>query len=80
MSRSFIYLRRALFGTSCAIVFGFGATQAFGAPAAPSFNGCLDHQRVQCQTHCEIVWGPYAVSTCYATRDYTSFDCVCGYL
>jgi hypothetical protein len=33
MSRSFINLRRALFGTSCAIVFGFGATQALaGAP------------------------------------------------
>ena len=28
MSRSFTYLRRILFGTSCAIVFGFGATQA----------------------------------------------------
>ncbi len=32
MSRSFIYLRRALCGTSCAIVFGFGATQAFAEP------------------------------------------------
>jgi len=32
MSRSLIYLRRALFGVSCAIVFGFGATQAFGYP------------------------------------------------
>jgi hypothetical protein len=32
MSRSFIHLRRALFGLSCAIVFGFGATQAFASP------------------------------------------------
>ncbi|HEU0076616.1 MAG TPA: hypothetical protein VFQ76_03140 [Longimicrobiaceae bacterium] len=32
MSRSFIYLRRAVFGVSCAIVFGFGATQASAGP------------------------------------------------
>ncbi len=32
MSRSFIHLRRALFGVSCAIVFGFGATQALAEP------------------------------------------------
>jgi len=32
MIRSFTYLRRALFGTSCAIVFGFGATQALAGP------------------------------------------------
>lgn len=35
MSRSFIQLRRALFGTSCIVVFGFGATQAFGGPSRP---------------------------------------------
>jgi hypothetical protein len=32
MSRSFIHLRRALFGVSCTIVFGFGATQALAEP------------------------------------------------
>jgi hypothetical protein len=35
MSRSFIYLRRALFATSCAIVFGFGATTAFADVSLP---------------------------------------------
>ena len=33
MSRSFIRLRRILFCTSCMVVFGFGATQAFAARA-----------------------------------------------
>ncbi len=31
MSRSFIQLRRVLVGVSCAVVFGFGATQALGS-------------------------------------------------
>lgn len=39
MSRSFIHLRRALFGVSCAIVFGFGATQAFAAPQETTRGG-----------------------------------------
>lgn len=55
MSRSFIYLRRTLFGVSCAVVFGFGATQALAAPqhAGPemcSFSGTyLDPA---CWSHC----------------------------
>ncbi|MEW5928074.1 MAG: hypothetical protein AB1941_11360 [Gemmatimonadota bacterium] len=36
MGRSFIHLRRALFGTSCAVVFAFGATQALAAPQQTS--------------------------------------------
>jgi hypothetical protein len=36
MSRTFIRLRRVLFGFSCAAVFGFGATQAWGNPHADS--------------------------------------------
>lgn len=28
MSRSFIRLRRAMFGVSCTVIFGFGATDA----------------------------------------------------
>jgi hypothetical protein len=36
MSRSFIRLRRALFGVSCTVVFGFGATQAFGSGSRPA--------------------------------------------
>jgi hypothetical protein len=36
MSRSFIRLRRALFAVSCAVVFGFGATQAFAEPQTAS--------------------------------------------
>jgi hypothetical protein len=41
MSRSFINLRRVLFGVSCAIVFGFGPSQAFGNP--------YPTQRVSCE-------------------------------
>ncbi len=32
MSRSFIHLRWALLGASCAVVFGFGATTAVAEP------------------------------------------------
>jgi hypothetical protein len=42
MSRSFIQLRRALFGVSCAVVFGFGGTRAFamGDPELPPGLAC----------------------------------------
>ncbi len=39
MSRSFIYLRTGLSGVSCAIVFGFGATQAFAGPQITEGDG-----------------------------------------
>jgi hypothetical protein len=35
MSRSLSNLRRVLFGVSCAIVFGFGATEALAGPPGP---------------------------------------------
>ena len=41
MSRSFIYLRRALFGASCTIVFGFGATQAMANPDLAREGRCM---------------------------------------
>jgi hypothetical protein len=40
MSRSFTYLRRTLFGASCAVVFGFGATQALAAPLQARSEMC----------------------------------------
>jgi hypothetical protein len=49
MSRSFIHLRRALFGTSCAIVFGFGATQALAGPTAVASSSCGPSE---CWEHC----------------------------
>ena len=39
MSRSIIYLRRLLFGVSCTIVFGLGATQALAAPDPEPYPG-----------------------------------------
>ena len=40
MSRSLIHLRWALLGVTCAVVFGFGATQAFTAPTtSPAVRG-----------------------------------------
>ena len=52
MSRSFIQLRRIVFGTSCAVVFGFGATQALASPAQAAFFGCTASQQQQCQNYC----------------------------
>lgn len=43
MSRSFIYLRRALFGVSCAIVFGFGANQALAAAMPDTDYGACEY-------------------------------------
>lgn len=40
MTRSFIRLRRALFGTCCAIVFGFGASQAAAGPTRALTGAC----------------------------------------
>jgi hypothetical protein len=41
MTRSFIHLRRALFGVSCAIVMGAGASEAVGHPgASPRVTSC----------------------------------------
>jgi hypothetical protein len=56
MSRSFIYLRRALFGTSCAIVFGFGASQALASPGSSRIGRCTpmgyDYPTPACGSGC----------------------------
>jgi hypothetical protein len=59
MSRSFIHLRRALFGTSCAIVFGFGVTQALASPiqAARSLEFCTTSETAMCNDYCAATYG-----------------------
>lgn len=52
MSRSFINLRRALFGTSCAIVFGFGATQALSWPLPPGGLDADNCTEWYCDEYC----------------------------
>jgi hypothetical protein len=53
MSISFVHLRRILFGTSCAIVFGFGASQALASPThAAVRRDCEPWQVQECQTSC----------------------------
>lgn len=55
MSRSFSYLRRALFGTSCAVVFGFGATQALAGPAQASMRyACTEEWEQYCDYSCGL--------------------------
>lgn len=56
MSRSFIHLRRALFGTSCAVVFGFGATQAVATPQQTSRWECSPAGiNAQCDEMCRLL-------------------------
>lgn len=58
MSRSFMYLRRVLFGTSCAIVLGFGATQALASPAqAASSLLCTASETAMCNDYCAATLG-----------------------
>jgi hypothetical protein len=77
MSRSLSYLRRALFGVSCAVVFGFGATQALATPAQASMrNVCNPDLEAECDRRCKLegeaqqgycigTWGPYWSCECY---------------
>ena len=71
MSRSFIYLRRALFGTSCAIVFGFGMTQAFASPTQATFSQCKPEMQEYCATWCPPpggdcqIWNGAPACFCY---------------
>lgn len=66
MSRSFINLRRALFGVSCAIVFGFGGTQALAAPARATMDYCSWYEREICMDYCVNLHGEgNAVGRCY---------------
>jgi hypothetical protein len=44
MTRSFINLRQALFGVSCTIIFGAGATQAFAGPDGPHYCPIMEDQ------------------------------------
>jgi hypothetical protein len=72
MSRSFINLRRVLFGVSCAIVFGFGATQAFAYPGLG--------------VYCPNPWGqPYYSYECGSRCSGTGYcgedeRCYCGFI
>ncbi len=69
MSRSFIHLRRALFGLSCAIVFGFGATQALAAP---------QQSRVDKLCPYTLIAYPYITSECIEyCNDLGYFDGEC---
>lgn len=68
MSRSFIRLRRALLGTSCAIVFGLGGAELLAAPAAPVPAAACD--ATQCYHQC--------ISNGIRTGRCISGRCVCG--
>lgn len=57
MRISFIHLRRFVFGTSCAVVFGFGATQALGSPTPATFSTCSEEGQQQCNDICRRTWG-----------------------
>jgi hypothetical protein len=53
MSISFVHLRRILFGTSCAIVLGFGGTQALASPVqAAAVYACTPWEQAQCDSFC----------------------------
>jgi len=72
MSRSFIHLRQILFGTSCVVVFGFGASQALAAPVQAANGGCFYYQQQECSYYCSN----YALqSRCNNLGD--EYECVC---
>ena len=53
MSRSLHSLRRAVFGVSCAVVFGFGVSEAVGSP-----------QPAVARVSCPATGAPYPDSRC----------------
>ncbi|HEX8276846.1 MAG TPA: hypothetical protein VF615_29670 [Longimicrobiaceae bacterium] len=55
MSRSFTTLRRALLGTSCAIVFGFGGAELLAKPSAAAPPPFCDWGYRLCKT-CTGQW------------------------
>jgi hypothetical protein len=71
MSRSLTHLRRALFVVSCAIVFGFGATEAVGSPGFVQYGSC------------DLTGYAYIPSACPECSSYSgwcdgySTDCIC---
>lgn len=59
MSRSFHSVRRVVFGVSCAVVLGFGATEAVGSPQpAAARASCpatgYDYPYSRCALGCDI--------------------------
>lgn len=76
MSRSFINLRRALFGTSCVIVFGFGATEVLAAPAqASKRNPCYEELHNYCADQCRLQ-GEHLTGYCNGIGPYFWCECV----
>jgi hypothetical protein len=71
MSRSFINLRRALFGVSCVIVFGFGATEAFATLRGP--GPCQPTGYPYIPTACRDLVGCPGLAYC----DGYNTNCVC---
>ncbi len=55
MTRSFINLRRALLGTSCAIVFGFGGAELLAKPAPAAAPPLCEYGYRLCKT-CAGQW------------------------
>lgn len=70
---SFTQLRRIVFGTSCVVVFGFGASQALASPARAAFYGCDVWEQEQCDSFCSI-YGPGVKGRC---TDLGLYDCQC---
>jgi hypothetical protein len=70
MSRSFIQLRRVLFGASCAIVFGFGASQLPAAPAQAAFDRCGPDLEAYCYEFC-----PWPGGECHLTETGHEYWC-----
>lgn len=75
MSISFVHLRRVLFGTSCAVVFGFGAAQALASSPSPGATTCSDGGEQACDDYCASIWGG-AVGSC--TDQGGMYTCECG--
>ncbi len=74
MSISFVQLRRIVFGTSCAVVLGFGATQALASPARASYGRCKGSQALECYNYCAAL-GAQGFCTSLGAAGY---DCVCS--
>ncbi|HEX8274859.1 MAG TPA: hypothetical protein VF615_19655 [Longimicrobiaceae bacterium] len=77
MSRSFIHLRRILFGTSCAVVFGFGANQGLAAPMSSKRSFCTMEERAACVEWCASQHGEgFSNAKCVMTTAVTYY-CIC---
>lgn len=74
MSFSFVHLRRALLGTSCAIVFGFGASQALASPAQGTILGCTRWEAQACNDFC-ATYGENVKGNC---TNFGVLDCSCS--